>query len=966
MDIKTKFEAKFNQIQKAEDIIEFLKELSKDEKKTLVPLIKKLHRYYSEIIKISEKGYGTWAARGNPKQHGILNYAGYFCMNQKDFSKTFWGFRNEYFYNPELHDIYSPTWFNNYVNHANSGSSLNYHLLIKLYQAGYLKPSPSLIVRHLPSTISKRRLVNNRNRDYYQLDNLFLDSITLKEHIWYLFSEESSINWSDRWISSKDSNGSWKTAFSELIESGDLDRIRVLKECLKCSTRNYNKTLTGWFFDLLLYLQPDTKELLLLQEDLFLVFNSPHSKPINVCLKYIKTICTNDQFDATLFLDNIPILLSSETKAIINNSLMILDKIAKTNKHLQASICELTTEAFIHKDEKIQTRAAKLLNKYGDENSEILCQNIGMYHTELFSSVKQLLNQFELEQVLADEGLEENIHYENESKINENNKIKKIETFEEMIFFFAQIFDNNEDYHFDLFLELLPRFYQMTDENNFNQLEPIFLRATKSISNWDTKTGYLENYMAVTFSNIMSLFIKKYPNHKKINTLYQEISDKEIYVYNVDGKNVYAPLLDLIENRKVGNNYIPFTQRLAFSRILCEQNLTLPFLGTPTHRPCWIAMETLIEKLKIYQTQNQAVHLYDFQIAISRVVLENNYNAIIQANLKGEYRDLLLYLTDATILELTKCKHPSFWLAAIYRKGNPEELNLFLEEFDKDNLSHFMLDKAKWVCRTEARETTVWNYQKRENEKKIVQDKSLIILEKKPKKKTSASFLKKIFSKKKQMFSIYHCFKESDRNTYIRPHDAKKMLFLSPFNPDLILRLNIMQSLKNIDWTDADLEKILIHFTEGLTHIWDDFGEMTYLQMACTFLYNKKTCRQFAAELWVQAVSQNKMNHELLGTCIGKLEYNEYAPIKRWTDLVNDQMMNISKEHNKALEALMIQIIMELNVKPIKGTNKLLELYAELVQRNKSEFPDDLKSKVKTWESSKSLLRNLRKMGMVD
>ena len=44
---------------------------------------------------------------------------------------------------------------------------------------------------------------------------------------------------------------------------------------------------------------------------------------------------------------------------------MILDKIAKKEKDKQSEICLIAAQALLQNDEKIQIRAAKLLEKYG-------------------------------------------------------------------------------------------------------------------------------------------------------------------------------------------------------------------------------------------------------------------------------------------------------------------------------------------------------------------------------------------------------------------------------------------------------------------------------------------------------------------------------------------------------------------------------------------------------------------------
>ncbi|MDB8956570.1 DUF6493 family protein, partial [Parabacteroides merdae] len=83
---------------------------------------------------------------------------------------------------------------------------------------------------------------------------------------------------------------------------------------------------------------------------------------------------------------------------------------------------------------------------------------------------------------------------------------------------------------------------------------------------------------------------------------------------------------------------------MAFNRI--KDYNTLPLLSTPTHRPAWIDPSVLVSRLSAYQKKRIKPDSLDFQIALSRVALDDTEEAVrlAEQELAGEYRELLLFL----------------------------------------------------------------------------------------------------------------------------------------------------------------------------------------------------------------------------------------------------------------------------------------------------------------------------------
>jgi len=102
----------------------------------------------------------------------------------------------------------------------------------------------------------------------------------------------------------------------------------------------------------------------------------------------------------------------------------------------------------------------------------------------------------------------------------------------------------------------------------------------------------------------------------------------------------------------------------------------------------------------------------------------------------------------------------------------------------------------------------------------------------------------------------------------------------------------------------------------------------------------------------------------LLGKTLGKLQFKEYAPLKRFTDIVVEHLFNNTKRLDKALLILVGNMISEMSDTPIRNSKKLLETFVELKLKNPEyEVRDATKSKLQSWHKTKSLQPVIKKLG---
>ena len=359
-------------------IIPFLQGLTQEERKTLVPCLNKLEEHYNKFVQLNENTYGT---RGTPEQHRIINLTALVIYSLKEFRKHEWGIYTEQL--NELIPWYIPSWIDSFFKEGESREfggfyGMNYETLMDWIEQGVLTLTPS------PQTIAGYLVNYMNNTDFLQKR-----AITLKEHIWYLFQYDCGQNWTDNRTS-----GQPYFSFRYFVEHGQLDRMRVLKESLLAVNRNLNKNLSSWFAGMFTALNPSTEEQLTLQPEIFAVLSAPHSRPVNIILGLLKNLCTHPQFQVEEFLSQTSVLFASDVKAIHQNTLAILHKLAKERKEHRDTICCAAAQGLTSQEESTQSKIVKLIQTYGETASTTLKEILSIYTETMLANTKKELKAY--------------------------------------------------------------------------------------------------------------------------------------------------------------------------------------------------------------------------------------------------------------------------------------------------------------------------------------------------------------------------------------------------------------------------------------------------------------------------------------------------------------------------------------------------------------------------------------------
>ena len=93
-----------------------------------------------------------------------------------------------------------------------------------------------------------------------------------------------------------------------------------------------------------------------------------------------------------------------------------------------------------------------------------------------------------------------------------------------------------------------------------------------------------------------------------------------------------------------------------------------------------------------------------------------------------------------------------------------------------------------------------------------------------------------------------------------------------------------------------------------------------------------------------------------IGRILGSHQRTGWGPLKRLTDLIQQQMINVSPLHNRELELLLTSLIAELPEQPVKELKKLLEIYSELLSVNNSRVTDErILQLLEIWKNTANL-----------
>jgi hypothetical protein len=732
----------------------------------------------------------------------------------------------------------------------------------------------------------------------------------LDEHFWYLFQYETDVHYLNRSYYCTN----WIETLKTLVKEKKISKNKLLQHILYTPSMGHSISWTNFFFDLIIALTPTTDELLCVQKELFSVLEYTYTKPINVILKLIKQIHKAKKFDIESFIEKIPFLLASETKSIRNATVTIIDSLFKLYSEYKEMLGSHLIQTFIHQDNSLQVKVAKIFVKHKLTEIPSIIDALSSYYEDLFQEAQSILptpNNIVINEPVA-------LETTKRTPVNDENIMPQYQSFDELLFFFSQVFEGNNPYDFDLFIALLPKLHLFLNASNASKVEPIFQQADKhlkrSINNMKSEISFT---MAQAMLYYGATYLKHIPQlHQKVSRYYLSFADEEKKA--VEQYPWYTSrLIDFFDIPPSASIFNIHRDLIATMLREIEKGDVTLSIFLPTHTPCWIDGKALIDRVSEQMNLAYQINPIEFQIAFSRAVFENTCQT---DTLSGEIKKIFDYYCNDASLKVENIEEPALWIAPILRKNHTHDLELFAKELQKEHHDISFSDIFNGtITHRDSKNTTFTSH--------------------------SVQLLRTL-----NFYTIFHHnrLRSNFTGEFI---DQTTILYLTPLLPNFMLET--IYKTPSVKFEP---------FMPSLFEIWNDFGDNAYLFIARTLTDENKVTRQFSSELWIKSVSEGTMNHKLLGETLGKLEHNEYTPLKRFTDLIISNMLNISSLHNQALHELLSYMIPNMNDEPIKGTKKLLEIYLEILSLTKLSVPYETLEKLTVWQETKSLSSIIKKV----
>jgi len=966
--------------ERASELIPFLRKLTKEEHKQIAASLKEFAKEYLEFRQeTSLFGAISFKQKGTNTQQEILYATAFFCLNRKEFQKydRFGSFlSSSIVYN--ILPYYCPAWFSDFVNDLTKQNwlpwNVDYRFIMNLTEKGYLIPSDELISRLIPQMIFDR---DENRKVRYVPANLEKWSITLEKHIWLIFQFETDIHFSDRYHQVKNSTKDfrhWIEALRDYAGRGLLDRERLLQEALLATGRNFNKSLSGWFVDLFKALDPTREEYLILQAELFSTLSSQHSKAVDAAISGIREIIDHKQFQVEVFLDHIPVLLASVTKAVVVKTISLLEKIIRLHPSFKEQACLLLTQAFIHNNEEIQNKAATILMKHSSGITQSLHREIALYSESILMSSKTILAGLITDATISE--IDENSPVQADA--NESSspiEIEKIKSVDQLVFLASQAFDNNDPFHFELLAAALVDLQDEIDGNVLHKFEPALQRAYSVVINdWPSTMGYLDHMLATFFIDTTKIFIARYPRDgASLQSIHKAFKKKE-----ADNKAKWSWYTTRILEFLTWSTHSKDTTYIIHKTILINayqhirDQVRLPLLSTPTHYYGLLDPIELVKRLAMYQQANELPDNFDLQLALVRIAPFHRSEAIrqIKDKLTGELTRILEFAFDPHMRPTPPFDTPSIWFMAGVAKA-PSEIFPEFRSFPYSKIPPSTFTGViPWRSFREHYQVTRYNFDKKQNEQVPAEQNVLRLTlnpplvnwgEAEKKEQNILSRLARFIpfpkkAKEEYVENLYEFLSLKAKSLSAEHNDVQRFLYLFPSNPNPMLAQIAAAALEHSTFFSETDKRIVTKTIEALTNLSFDYTEMTYLFIGTCMLTSDKTIRSFAAEMWIRGVNHSKINSAEIGRITGIHITGGYAPMKRLTDLISTNLLKISRRHNEELQSMITSLIEHINIDPPSGTKNLLELYREVILLTRSPLESDqVKNKLKAWAAVPSL-----------
>ncbi|MDH6304397.1 hypothetical protein M2459_001130 [Parabacteroides sp. PF5-5] len=875
---------KYNEIAEKRDlpaIVPFLKSLSAEEREIL----------RSEVIK-SHKKNKVYRLNSYTPYMDVQMFVHFFCFHKEDndFLRMMWRDlpkleEMEALLAEEIPEhfpgLFGAFLINQCLNKNLYGeSAVSYENTMRWLRKGYLVDIEAYIAMRMDEIFPRQPKEEIDDPEKYIADRLSEYPEILEQQIYYLFRYPNEVSYSDKLGKIKvGKTGPWTYILKTQTLNGSLDRMSILSECLNSLARPYKKDQLNWFVDLFEGMEPTNKELLLLQDDLFTALSLPLTKASGMVLSLFKGIAADTDFRKDNFLSQAQFLTASDTKAIATAAIAVLEKLAANDKHIHEAICTAVAPAFLSKEESVRTRAAKLVTRLGGSLPEESDQPTVEEEEKAFVPLRRL---------------------------TEEGRIRPAESIEEMIFALSEAFARFDPANFYLVPDSLHRLRSEMNEEVVVKMGPAIQSAYKLITSFNPERSYHQKLTAFLLLKYCQHLFETLPEGgKELKKLRDTYSTQWIYIDRWWD-----------EPEATGNTYLAHEgfRRLTLYHL---RKLTtadsLPILSTPTHRP-WLDPAVLITRLKAYIETSTEPDTMDLQQAIQLCPLEEGKEClpVIEKELFGEYRSLLVWLFDEKASLPAERLHKEWWLAAAIIRPDRDIPQQMLEGLDPILIPYL---RNRFVCEPYIYEMVS------HIDKDPQTGEDIPVVRRTSSLRFDKEFLKPDTMKDLDLFIDYSYLGYPWAASFFG--NIKQIMLSSPNNWQTYL---MKLAKETIQYASDTIGKHMIVVLELYRQVMPQAGEMDYMYLCLCFLQKDKTLRVYLGDVWAELSEARCIDNAKLGEVLGRFVEIEYAPLKRVTDTLQDHMIRRSPYLNKELSILIDACLYRIGKQPVGGLKKLLSI----------------------------------------
>lgn len=900
-------------------LLPFLVKNAKGNLEVLRKQIKKNKRYWMTYVDLAlEPGYKktknnnwSWGIRGDEKISEIIVLSAIATFDKTDII-SFEEVLNvlEKVKEPrilEILDWAKPNWIALFILdrlRKTEWQSFDYRTLRFLEDNGFVSFNPELFGLCLSRFNSWH--VKTEPREF--IAYLASDEIACRRDIPLLFDYETNIQnstFSESPNASYREFNTWNLLFNQLIDENKLDKKILIENAILIQTKDWNNNLKLFFRKLLEDINVTQEDLIPFQENIFTFFHNSNPTIANYGAELTKKIYEHPKFKTKSYLEwSEGLLMRNDCKAAIKTSLIIFEKLCKTNARLNKPIALLITNIYVISDLNIQERTTKLLLKIGSEKDAVLSEKLTSYIGFMQGSIKSSLSKFLSEEdLIIDESELEHYYYKNEKVKVLIERVETPKDWNEILFLIGRFISSDDVIDSEILVNVFISQTHLFPSDYTEQLQPYLKQLEKNYF-----TSILKNY-------VKNLLVNKIPNKDFV----YKVNDKELITLNT---------LKLIK---------PLIQKALQKN---HEGSKLPLLSFPTHKPYWVEPKILLERIIQYQKRNEAIDRIDLSIAISRMPRENTEEAIpLLSKLDTEMKELMSYclgvsnelkINSSSVLSklFQKVAGPNqdseklaLWAVAA-RTYFPNEI---FEEFEKTSLKDIPFITKPFEANLKFKEK--WNEWKNYNTKELERSPSWTELTYKlpEEKSVPQNFIYNLdLHPKKERYTW-----QSD---YILGTEDNAYYWnsLMPQNNQPLAFLLLAKNCKTANGTNNELKGFLnITNMPGFK-----FDTTSLLVFACCFFQEKKEVRLLASEIIIYLIEKQNIDILLFSEKIAYLISNKYGVLLRLIDGIIG-LKDISPLHNSALFLILDGIFKRIELKDKLPTNfkKLVENYLDVIAK---------------------------------